>query len=290
MTQTLATHQLRARLEDLGPAARAELVERLRRAQPTTRTPSSSWFVRAGSGEPSLRLFCFSFAGSGASVFRSWSEHLPDGVEVCAVQLPGRETRVAEAPYQRMGPLVADLHAAIEGLLDRPFALFGHSMGALVAFELARRLRIVGAPQPRQLFVSAFRAPQLPNPNIRIFHLPDEVLKTVLLKDGTPLDVVRNDELIKAILPTLRADFEVCETYDYTAAPALTMPISVFGGLQDIRVRQPDLAQWEMQAGADFSLTMLPGGHFFINSAQVALLEQLSRELHRQIPREVNLA
>jgi len=156
---------------------------------------------------------------------------------------------------------------------------FGHSMGALVAFELARRLRSAGEPEPAHLFLAAFRAPQLPNPNIKIYHLPDEVLKTVLLKEGTPQQVLENEELMRALLPTLRADFELCDTYEYRAELPLRMPVSVFGGHQDVRVGRSDLEPWRLQAGGAFRLAMIPGSHFFLHSAQDLLLGELIRDL-----------
>jgi medium-chain acyl-[acyl-carrier-protein] hydrolase len=275
---SLTAHDLRSRLAHLPPERRAQLLQRLRGGRSKPAGPG--WFVHSGNSEAALRLFCFSYAGGGSTIFRSWNDRLAGQVEVCAVQLPGRESRATEPAYRRLSSLIDDLYGAIEPLLDdKPFALFGHSMGALVAFELARRLRRSGAPQPEQLLLSAFRAPQLPNPNIRIFHLPDEVLKTVLAKDGTPQEVLQNDELMKALLPTLRADLEVCETYEYVAEAPLPVPMAVFGGFHDVRVGRADLEQWSAQAGAGFDLTMLPGSHFFIHSAQDLLLAQLSTRL-----------
>lgn len=272
---------LRERLERLPPELRAQLAERLRREQGSE--PGPDWFARHGSADPALRLFCFSHAGGGAALFRSWSDYLPERVEVCAVQLPGRESRAGEPPYRRLGQLVTDLRAAIEPLLDRPFAMFGHSMGALVAFELARELRRSGAPQPEHLFLAAFRAPQLRSPNIRIYHLPDEVLKTVLAKDGTPQIVLDNKEIMGSLLPTLRADFELCDTYEHAAEAPLSVPMSIFGGLHDVRVGRADLEQWNIQTSNEISLSMLPGSHFFIREAKDLLLAEITATLEHMM-------
>ncbi|MFI6044691.1 thioesterase II family protein [Nocardia sp. NPDC051321] len=279
MTAGLRRHErdLHERIARLPEAARAELMERLRGAQAP---PRESWWVcHRRRPAATCRLFCFSYAGGGPSVFRPWADAMPQDVEVRTAQLPGRAARVAEPAYRRMEPLVLELQRAIEPHLDMPFAFFGHSMGALIAFELTRRLRAAEAPLPTTLLLAAFRAPQLPNPNIKIHHLPDEVLKTVLLKEGTPRQVVDDDALMRAALPTLRADLELCDTYRYNAEPPLEVPMSVFGGDQDARVSAADLGQWRAQAGATFRLTTLPGSHFFIHSAQDLLLAQVSREL-----------
>jgi len=256
----------------------AELRARLR-AKPGRSRGDTPWYIRFSRGETArIRMFCFSYAGGGASTFRGWSEELPD-VDVWAAQLPGRETRVGESPVRRMPALVDELYDAITEHLDMPYVLFGHSMGALVAFELARRLRRAGRPQPLHLFLAAFRAPQLPNPNIKIYHLPDEVLTTVLEKEGTPARVLGNKELMRALLPTLRADFELCDTYEYRAEPPLRMPVSVFGGHQDVRVSRSDLEPWRRQAAGPFRLAMIPGSHFFLHSAQDLLLDEITRDL-----------
>jgi surfactin synthase thioesterase subunit len=270
---------LNKRIAGLSTDRRAQLLARLR-AEPDRSRSDTPWFIRFSRGDTAgLRLFCFSYAGSGASTFRGWSGGLPPDVDVWAAQLPGRETRVAEPPLRRMRQLVDALYDAIGKLLDVPYAFFGHSMGALVAYELARRLRSAGAPEPAHLFLAAFRAPQLPNPNIKIYHLPDEVLRTVLRKEGTPQQVLENEELMRALLPTLRADFELCDTYEYRAEPPLRMPVSVFGGHQDVRVGRSDLEPWRLQAGGPFRLTMIPGSHFFLHSAQDLLLRELVRDL-----------
>jgi surfactin synthase thioesterase subunit len=266
--------------DDKRAALRARLRAEPERSGGDRSGGDTPWFIRFSRGDAArVRLFCFSYAGGGASVFRTWNEGLPPDVDVWAAQLPGRETRVAEPPLRRMPALVDELYDAITEHLDRPYMLFGHSMGALVAFELARRLRDAGRPEPLHLFLAAFRAPQLPNPNIKIYHLPDEVLTTVLRKEGTPEQVLGNQELMRVLLPTLRADFELCDTYEYRAEPPLRMPVSVFGGHQDVRVSRSDLEPWRRQAGGPFRLAMIPGSHFFLHSAQDLLLAEIVDDL-----------
>lgn len=277
-TPTVPAQALRALLHRLPPEGRTQLTRRLR-AGLASKTSGSQWFVRHGSADPQMRLFCISHAGGGASVFRSWADNLPDGIEVCAIQLPGHESRAGESAHRQVGPVIAELRTAIEPLLDRPFALFGHSMGALLAFELTRELRRRNMPQPEHLLLAAFRAPQLPSPNTRIHHQPDEILKAVLATDGTPRSVLDNEEIMGQLLPTLRADFELCDTYQYSDEEPLSIPLSVFGGLDDVRVGQADLEHWNAQARNDYSLTMLPGGHFFLRSSQDQLLAHLAANL-----------
>ena len=254
----------------------------LDRVAPLPQQPAAPerWVVRH-SDDPgaAVRLFCFSHAGGGAAVFRTWPAELPRGVEVWGLQLPGRESRIGEPPYRAMAPLTAALVEAISPYLDKPFVFFGHSMGALVAFELARELRRSSLAQPSRLFLAAFRAPQLPSPNVKIYHWPDEVLKVVLERDGTPAEVLRNDELMRALLPTLRADLEVCDTYQYTPQAPLDCPFSVFGGLDDVRVRPNDLPGWGIHTRSTCSVSMLPGTHFFLHSARQRLLAEMLNDL-----------
>ena len=268
--------EVRERIAALPARQRAELLRRLR----GTGNPMASWIVpMPARPAAAVRLFCLPYAGGGAAVFRSWGAALGDTVEVCAVQPPGREARIGEPAYKRMGPLVAALAAAIEAHLDRPFAFYGHSMGALIAFELARHLRRTGRPQPVRLLLAAYRAPQLPNPNIKIYHLPDEVLKAVLHTDGTPARILANDELMRAALPTLRADFELCDTYEYAPEEPLACPLTVFGGAEDVRVSAADLQGWREHSAIACSIIRLPGGHFFVHSAQDQLLAEVARHL-----------
>ena len=227
-----------------------------------------------------LRLFCFPYAGGGVSIFRAWSDGLPADVEVCPVQLPGRGTRLMEPPFTRLSPLIQALAEGLFPLLDKPFAFFGHSLGALVSFELARQLRRHYAVQPVRLFISADRAPQIPNRDSPVHSLPEgEFLVELRRLKGTPREVLEDEELRQIMLPLLRADFAVYETYGYLTEPPLNCPISAFGGLQDHRVSRGDLEAWRDQTSVSFSLRMFPGDHFFLNTTQPALLRVLSQEL-----------
>ncbi|MBD2083575.1 thioesterase II family protein [Trichocoleus sp. ST-U3] len=229
----------------------------------------------------SLRLFCFPYAGGGALNFRTWSQGLPVGVEVCAVELPGRGKRILEAPFTQALPLVQAIAHALLPYLDKPFAFFGHSMGALVSFEVARLLRREYGMSPVHLFVSGRSAPQLPLQEPPIHSLPQPAFIEELRRlNGTPKAVLENVELMELLLPILRADFAVLETYVYAAEPPLQCPITAFGGLQDVKVSVDRLEAWRQQTSAKFSLQMLPGDHFFVQSAQPLLLQFLSRELN----------
>jgi medium-chain acyl-[acyl-carrier-protein] hydrolase len=247
----------------------------------TTAAAFDSW-IPLGKPDPEarLRLFCFPYAGGGALVFRNWSDGLPADVEVCPVQLPGRGTRLMEHPFTQLPPLVAALAQALSPLLDKPFAFFGHSLGALVSFELARQLRRQYGVHPVRLFVSAGRAPQIPHRGPPIHILPEkEFLAELRRLNGTPSELLDHKELMVIMLPLLRADFAVYETYVYSSEPPLNCPISAFGGLQDRKVNNSDLEAWRAQTNISFSLRMFPGDHFFLK--QPLLLRVLSQELQR---------
>jgi medium-chain acyl-[acyl-carrier-protein] hydrolase len=275
------------RIAALTPDQRAMFLQKIKQknSSPTSNLPtpqafSDEWMVRYRPNKQArIRLFCFSYAGGGASIFRPWTDFLPSEVEVCSIQLPGREYRVGSPAYRRIAPLEEALAEAILPYLDRPFAFFGHSMGALISFELARLLRKKYDKHPEHLFLAAYRAPQLPNPNIKIYHLPSEVFKVVLRSEGIAEMVLQNEELMQAMLPTLRADFELCDTYEYTEELPLACPFSLFGGLEDVRISQADLELWPQHSSVRCSLTMLPGSHFFLHSAQDQLLAAIAQEL-----------
>jgi medium-chain acyl-[acyl-carrier-protein] hydrolase len=242
---------------------------------------SDAWVTGSNSNsQASLRLFCFPYAGGNTSIFRAWSSQLPPNVEVCPIQLPGRASRWKETPFTHMEPLVEALAQAITPYLDLPFAFFGHSMGALISFELARYLRIQQAPQPIHLFLSGRRAPQIGDRNPLMHTLPDQdFLAELHHLNGTPRQVLENVELMELFLPILRADFSICGTYTYADQPPLNCAISVFGGLEDATEPHELLEPWRKQTCSSFALHLLPGDHFFLQTNQDLLLRTLSQIL-----------
>ena len=242
---------------------------------------TNPWIVRAKeSPAASLRLFCFPYAGGAANIFHQWSSLLPSSIEVCAVQPPGRGSRLLEEPFTDSGELVSAAANALLPYMDRPFALFGHSMGALVAFELARMLRREWLRGPLCLFVGGRCAPQIPETRPPLHALPDrQLLKELELMNGTPEEVLAHPDLMQLMLPLLRGDFSVAETYLYNDEPPLGCSITAFGGLDDGGVSRQTLEAWREQTEAAFSLHVLPGDHFFLHTAEQALLKVVAAEM-----------
>lgn len=230
-----------------------------------------------------MRLFCFHYAGGNALIFRDWWKGLTPEIEVCAVQLPGRGLRLNEAPYTRLMPLAETLSHVVHACGDKPFAFFGHSMGSLLSFELARAMRRNYGLEPRHLFASGRQAPSLTNSEAQTYNLPEsEFIEAVRRMSGTPAEVLENPELMQLILPQLRADFEVCDTYTYTPEPPLSCPITAFGGLQKC-VKLEELEAWREHTSGAFTIRRFPGDHFFLNTSQPLLLRVLARELFDHI-------
>jgi medium-chain acyl-[acyl-carrier-protein] hydrolase len=227
-----------------------------------------------------LRLFCLPYAGGGSSFYYSWAYSLPKDVQICPVPLPGREGRLKEKPFTNMESLVKSIACSLQPYLDKPFAFFGHSMGAIICFELAQYLRHNFQLTPRKLFVAGCRAPHIPFPDAPTYHLPtNEFMIELQRLGGTPEKVLNNIELMELLLPTLRADFELIETYSYQKYSPLSCPITIFGGSQDSQVKHDSLEAWHQHTSAEFKLNILSGDHFFIHSHQNDLLTLLAQEL-----------
>jgi medium-chain acyl-[acyl-carrier-protein] hydrolase len=231
-----------------------------------------------------LRLFCFPYAGAGALSFRQWSSGLPLECEVNAIRLAGRETRLLESPITDLPALVSTLTGVLYPYrLDRPFAFFGHSLGALVAFELARNLKHKYEISPIHLFASGRIAPHLEDPRPAIHSLPRrEFLDKLRELNGTPDEVLDAPEMAP-VLNSLRADFALNETYRYQQGAPLDVPISAFGGIDDTKVSKEELTGWQMHTSKRFKLRMFPGDHFFINSSRTAVLRAIIQELSLSI-------
>ncbi|HKE55364.1 MAG TPA: alpha/beta fold hydrolase [Pyrinomonadaceae bacterium] len=246
-----------------------------------TRTLSSSRNLAWPRPNPraSMRLFCFPYAGGGTHVYQQWWPSIPGNIEFCAINLPGRGIRIGETPYYESNRLAKDLADDIAPFLDKPYAFFGHSMGAIVSFELSRQLRARSLPLPLHLFVSGCHAPHLPDPH-PIHHLPeDEFLNELFSLGGLPQEILESKELMELILPGIRADFTLIETYPYVEEAPLPIPMTAFGGTDDPLVDHEMLDGWRIHTANIFELVNFPGNHFFINTSRDELLATMMRKL-----------
>ncbi|HZT60922.1 MAG TPA: alpha/beta fold hydrolase [Pyrinomonadaceae bacterium] len=229
----------------------------------------------------SVRLFCFPYAGGSAAIYRSWHEGFPQTVEVCPIQLPGRGTRFREKPFTNLTALVGEMAQALLPHFDRPFAFFGHSMGSLISYELARLLREGRAIAPCHLFVSGRSAPHLASRNVT-YNLPeDEFIAELRRLNGTPREVIEHPELMKLMIPLMRADFEMCETYSASQGRPLDCPVTAFGGDGDEEVPREEIEAWHRHTTGPFSLHMIPGDHFFLQTSRPRLTHIIARELSK---------
>lgn len=244
--------------------------------------PASTWLVFPKPNPAAcLRLFCFPYAGAGPVVYRTWADGLPKNVEVISLLYPGRESRLREAPFVSIQSLLSALPVEIAPYLDRPFVFYGHSLGGLIAYGLARVLRSQSAPLPAHLFISSRRAAHLPDPHPPIHGLSDAAFADAIQQryNGIPAVIRQDPELEALFLPVLKADFSILDTYQYTPEPAFDFPISAYGGLQDPGVTQEELSAWQHHTTQGFSLQMFPGDHFFIQSQRASLLQAISKDL-----------
>jgi len=213
-------------------------------------------------------------------LYRSWAEKLPAYIDVFAVQLPGRETRTRETPFTRMGSLVQALMPVIHELSDQPFAFFGHSMGAIIVWELASQMKRQYGREPIHLFVSGRRAPQIPDTDPPLHELPEaKFVEEVIRFNGVPQEAVKHPEVMEWKTPLLRADFELCETYTYEPGSTLNCPITAFGGLEDPAETHERIANWRERTTKFCRVHMLAGDHFFLHTSETHLLQLLSEEL-----------
>jgi surfactin synthase thioesterase subunit len=227
----------------------------------------------------SIHLFCFPFAGGAASAFGKWASSFPEHIVVCPIQYPGRENRWGEPAASSLSSLVQSLANDLEGCWRERFAFLGHSFGALVAFELARTLAGRGQPTPLRLFLAGARAPHLP-PKELMHELPDEGFLAKLRQyNGMPDEALENDGLIKAVLPIIRSDFRLLEQHRFQDSDRIAIPISVFGGLEDLNVSIADLLLWSSQTTKAFRSRFLKGHHFFLFNSLPAVSTYIKEDL-----------
>jgi medium-chain acyl-[acyl-carrier-protein] hydrolase len=239
---------------------------------------AGSWLrsTEAADAAP-VRLLCFPHAGAGASSFNGWSRLLPPEIGLVKVQLPGREDNLALPPFTQMSELLPPLLHQVEPVLDRPFALYGHSMGALVAFELFRALRTRGSPLPVALFISGRRAPHKPLRRVLLHRLPEADLVEHLRKmGGTSGALLERPKWLQRYLPTMRADLEVSDIYPYRPEPPLACPLHALLGETDDEMDREDWEAWSEQAGGEFSRTLVPGGHILSGDGQAILVSKIA--------------
>lgn len=254
------------------------------RHSPTSVGDPALWLpYRRPRPDAALRLFCLPYAGGMASAYRAWQNDAPREVELCALQLPGRESHWAQPAFTSIPRLVDALEEVLEPLLDRPYALAGHSMGGTIAFELARRLQ--ARRPPVHLFVSGTRAPHMPDPRGPRHELADDELVRELREiGGTPPEVFAHEELMALVLPLVRADFELNDTYSYVPGPPLDCPLTAFGGTHDHVVPPEAVEGWREYTRGPFRLRMFDAGHFFIHTHHAELLGEILDDLrgHRR--------
>ncbi len=242
---------------------------------------NTSWFLCPESRpDAALRLFCLPSAGAGASMYRTWSSAFPGSIEVRAVQLPGRESRMREPRIVNAGLLAGEIAQALDPYLQHPFALFGYSMGALLAFEVVRELRLHGAPLPVCLFVAAMRAPDVPEVHPPLSGLPRAQFIDRINYYYQPSDPAwRIQELLELLLPILRDDISMVERYEYSTELALDCPIHAYAGADDSAASVSSVEAWQAQTAGDFTMTVFPGGHFFLHSVLPELQEAVRSRL-----------
>jgi surfactin synthase thioesterase subunit len=241
--------------------------------------PESRYLWRAHNPGHTHRLICFPHAGAGATAYADWAAKLAPRIELVAVQLPGRQNRIAEEPFQDAAPLIAAVSYALRPILDGTYAFFGHSGGAVLAYEIARRVRSRGGRGPEHLFLSAQPAPG--TTGIRELHrLPDDEFRAeVIALGGVEPEIAANPEVMASLLPLLRTEFGLWERYRAAPGAPLDCPISVLCGESDHHVPFASVDRWRTCTTADFEIRKYPGGHFYFLSETAEVVSFIGRRM-----------
>jgi len=225
-----------------------------------------------------ITLFCFACSGASAMSYLRWRRLLPDWIDIKPVELPGRGQRIAEPFVKNFTPLVEKLTREIVSELPENYAMFGHSLGGLLAHGCSLRLQQEGKPLPRALFVASCSAPSARNFDFSSLVSDDDLVERLRRLNGTPAEVFENRELLDLTLAVTRADFAVCASHDYTKSDPLPVPIFVSGGRDD-DIPEAALVAWEKETAKTFSLDMFSGGHFFLREQEAQFLQMLKAKL-----------
>jgi medium-chain acyl-[acyl-carrier-protein] hydrolase len=253
---------------------------------------SCSWFEHLSPiGLPDCHFFCFPFAAGNVNAFRAWQKRLPPEIDLCLVHLPGHAYRSQETPFTRLDHLVRTLADQILHELQAPFAFYGHSMGALISFELGRELVRRRSAPPLHLFLSGRNAPQLLKPDpVQVNGTDHELIEYLEQLEGTPRAVLENAELLEIVLPIVRADVELVNSYQYyDDMPPLPCSLTIYGGHEDTHVPVEDLGMWRVHTSAECTVRTLRGNHFFIHDPNVNFCDVLLQDIARVLA-ELRLA
>lgn len=237
------------------------------------------WLNRFQRASPPLaRLFCFAHAGGHSASFRQWPARLPDWVDVVCIQLPGRANRLRERPIASMDEMVTRLVSIMTPAFDLPFAFFGHSMGAIVAWAVARSLAETGNKLPQHLFLSGRRGPRVPNREPELSGLSDpEFVATMISRyGGIPDELLRHKDVMELLLPAMRADIAALEGFQPPPPARLPVPITALGGADDRMITRDDLMAWDAETSREFRLRLFPGGHFYLDKQRSELLAAIT--------------
>lgn len=243
------------------------------------------WLVKkAHNVDASFNLFCFPYAGGSAATFNSWRNFLPDWINLYAIQLPGREARHSEPFCESVINVVDGIYDEIQHKTKTPYAFFGHSLGALISFELIRKIRNNGLDEPLLYFPSGRHAPQLIGREPIIHDYPEaEFIQQLKDYNGTNQVLLENTELMRLFLPRLRSDFKISETYTYLEGEKLSCPIVAISGMDKGNESLEDLLAWENQTIGRFKSLLLPGDHFFLHMSERELTGKIISEISERV-------
>lgn len=227
-----------------------------------------------------LNLYCLPYAGSSARIYEPWKSQLPSSVAVTPLELPGRGSRFPEHPKSELLPLLDDLASSMEKARHEPYAVFGHSFGGILAFELVRHLKELGFPPPRRLLVSGCPAPPMATPTQTTHDLSDAEFTESLRKlRGTPEELLENEELLELYIPIIRADYVILDHYEAPPPKPLDCPVTVFYGREDEDAGRAAMEEWDAYGSEPAAIEEIDGDHFFLRDAEEELLTKMARHL-----------